>query len=100
MGIIKHYCKANDIDISREANIGRGPVDFKVSQCYQLCVLIELKLHQELMNLLWEGKREEHRRLLKLKHLVVGSGGVEKNIGLILCRRFKGRGMSWSRAGA
>ncbi len=32
--------------------------------------------------------------------LVVGSGGVEKSIDLILCRRFKGRGMSWSRAGA
>ena len=32
--------------------------------------------------------------------LVVGSGGVEKNIDLALCRRFKGRGMSWSRAGA
>jgi hypothetical protein len=98
----------------------------------------ELKLQQELMNLLWQGKREEHRRLLKLKRLVdgpseklddligyleenwdgiygsrglrgkiearevlvVGSGGVEKNIDLILSRRFKGRGMSWSRAGA
>ena len=98
----------------------------------------ELKLQQELMSLLWRGKREEHRRLLKLKQLVdgpsekleellnyleenrdgiygsrslrdrigarqvlvVGSGGVEKNIDLILCRRFKGRGMSWSRAGA
>ncbi len=32
--------------------------------------------------------------------LVVGSGGIEKNIDLMLCRRFKGRGMSWSRAGA
>ena len=32
----------------------------------------ELKLQQELMKLLWEGKREEHRRLLKLKHLVDG----------------------------
>lgn len=31
---------------------------------------------------------------------VVGSGGIEKNIDLLLCRRFKGRGMSWSRAGA
>ncbi|MCL0091813.1 UPF0236 family protein, partial [Dehalococcoidales bacterium] len=98
----------------------------------------EEKLQQELMSLLWEGKREEHRNLLKLKRLVdgpseklddllgyleenwdgiygsrnlkskvgarevlvVGSGGVEKNIDLILCRRFKGRGMSWSRAGA
>ncbi len=94
------------------------------------------------MELLWEGKREEHRNLLKLKRLVdgpseklddllgyleenwnggakylygsrnlkgkvgarevlvVGSGGVETNIDLALCRRFKGRGMSWSRAGA
>ena len=32
--------------------------------------------------------------------LVVGSGGVEKNIDLILRRRFKGRGMSWSCTGA
>lgn len=32
----------------------------------------ELKLQQELMNLLWAGKREEHRRLLKLKRLVDG----------------------------
>ena len=31
--------------------------------------------------------------------LVVGSGGVEKNIDLMFCCRFKGRGMSWSRAG-
>jgi hypothetical protein len=90
------------------------------------------------MNLLWEGKKEEHRNLLRLKRLVdgpseklndllgyleenwdgiygsrnlkskvgakevlvVGSGGIEKNIDLMLCRRFKGRGMSWSRAGA
>ena len=96
------------------------------------------KLQQELMNLLWEGKKEEYHNLLKLKRLVdgpseklddllgyleenwggiygsrnlkskvgakevpvVGSGGVKKNIDLILCRRFKGRGMSWSRAGA
>jgi len=44
LGIIKHYCKANDIDISREANVGRGAVDFKVSQGYQIRTLLELKL--------------------------------------------------------
>ncbi len=44
LGIVKHYCKANDIDISREANIGRGPVDFKVSIGYSLRALLELKL--------------------------------------------------------
>ncbi|MCL0091388.1 hypothetical protein M1N57_00740 [Dehalococcoidales bacterium] len=32
----------------------------------------ELKLQQELMSPLWEGKREEHRNLLKLKRLVDG----------------------------
>lgn len=32
----------------------------------------ELKLQQELMYLLWAGKREEHHRLLKLKPLVDG----------------------------
>jgi len=31
---------------------------------------------------------------------VVGSGGIEKKIDLILCQRFKGRGMSWSWGGA
>jgi hypothetical protein len=44
LGIVKHYCKANDIDISREVNIGRGPVDFKVAQGYQLRALLEMKL--------------------------------------------------------
>jgi len=44
LGIVKHYCAANNIDISSEANIGRGPVDFKVSQGYKLRALLELKL--------------------------------------------------------
>jgi hypothetical protein len=33
----------------------------------------ELKLQQELMSLLWAGKKEEHRRLLRLKRLVDGT---------------------------
>ncbi len=32
--------------------------------------------------------------------LVVGSGAVEKSVDLLICRRFKGRGMSWSKRGA
>ncbi len=44
LGIVKHYCKANNIDITSEANIGRGPVDFKVSSGYNNRCLIELKL--------------------------------------------------------
>jgi len=43
LGIVKHYCAANNIDVTREADIGRGPVDFKVSQGHQFRALIELK---------------------------------------------------------
>jgi hypothetical protein len=99
----------------------------------------EEKLIGELLRLLREGKGEEHRRLLRLRRmmireegekldelldylednwkglygswslrgkvkaqevLVVGSGAVEKNIELMIGRRFEKRGMSWSREGA
>ncbi|UCC90565.1 MAG: hypothetical protein JSW24_05440 [Dehalococcoidia bacterium] len=46
------------------------------------------------------GSRTLRGRIGAREVLVVGSGGVEKNIDLILRRRFEGRGMSWSRAGA
>jgi hypothetical protein len=41
-------------------------------------------------------KRYLESKLGAKEVLVVGSGGIEKNIDLILCRRFRGRGMSWS----
>src|SRR6185312_15121107 len=37
------YCHANDVDISPEANMGGGPIDFKFSQGYKARVLVELK---------------------------------------------------------
>jgi hypothetical protein len=43
LGIVKHYCKANNIDVSREADIGRGPVDFKMAIGYSLRALFEVK---------------------------------------------------------
>lgn len=33
-GIADAYCEANNLDLSRESNAGRGPVDFKVSKGY------------------------------------------------------------------
>lgn len=38
------YCKANNLDISPEADSGRGPVDFKVSKGFDSRVLVEVKL--------------------------------------------------------
>ncbi|MPQ58845.1 hypothetical protein [Duganella sp. FT27W] len=37
------FCKANDIDISPEANMGGGPIDFKFSKGYEARVLVEMK---------------------------------------------------------
>ena len=37
------FCKANNIDISPEADMGGGPVDFKFSKGYNARVLVELK---------------------------------------------------------
>src|ERR1044072_7838417 len=37
------FCIANDIDISPEANMGGGPVDFKFSRGYNARVLVEMK---------------------------------------------------------
>jgi hypothetical protein len=57
LGIVKHYCKANDIDISRESDIGRGPVDFKVAAGHQLRALLELKLARN--SRFWDGLKKQ-----------------------------------------
>jgi hypothetical protein len=44
-GIADAYCEANELDLSRETNGGRGPVDFKVSGGYRSRVVAELKLN-------------------------------------------------------
>jgi hypothetical protein len=38
------HCKANNLDITPEANSGAGPVDFKFATGYENRVLVELKL--------------------------------------------------------
>jgi hypothetical protein len=37
------FCKANDVDISPEANMGGGPIDFKFSVGHDARVLVEMK---------------------------------------------------------
>lgn len=43
-GVADCYCDANNLDLSREPNAGRGPVDFKVSAGYHSRVTVEIKL--------------------------------------------------------
>lgn len=38
------YCKANNIDLSPEADSGNGPVDFKLSQGFDSKLVVEVKL--------------------------------------------------------
>lgn len=42
-GIADTYCKANNIEISRENNNGNGPVDFKLSVGYRNKTIVEVK---------------------------------------------------------
>jgi hypothetical protein len=42
-GIADAYCAANNLDLSREPNAGRGAVDFKISAGYSSRVLVEIK---------------------------------------------------------
>lgn len=43
-GIACAYCYANNLDLSPEADAGRGPVDFKISMGASIKVLVEVKL--------------------------------------------------------
>lgn len=42
--VIVHYCRAANIDITGEANAGRGPVDFKFSAGWTARAVVEVKL--------------------------------------------------------
>jgi len=70
LGIVKHYCKANDIDISREPNIGRGPVDFKVSAGHDLRALLEVKLAKN--SKFWNGLERQLPKYQEAEGIEVG----------------------------
>lgn len=71
LGIVKHYCRANDIDISPEPNIGRGPVDFKVSKGFNLRALFELKLARNTH--FWNGIEKQLPAYLKAEQINYGT---------------------------
>ncbi len=43
-GIADGYCTSNNLDLTRESNAGRGPVDFKLSSGAKDKVVVEVKL--------------------------------------------------------
>ena len=42
--IAQTFCKANDLDLTPEADTGNGPVDFKISSGFLGRALVEIKL--------------------------------------------------------
>jgi hypothetical protein len=70
LGVVKHYCQANDIDVSPEPNIGRGPVDFKLSRGARLRRLLEVKLANNTK--FWRGVGKQLPAYLKAEGEVRG----------------------------
>jgi hypothetical protein len=70
LGVVKHYCQANNIDVSREPNIGRGPVDFKASKGYSQRVLLEVKLARNTR--FWNGLTRQFPTYLKAEEVKDG----------------------------
>ncbi|MAL59709.1 MAG: hypothetical protein CMC14_06655 [Flavobacteriaceae bacterium] len=75
-GIVKHYCKANNIDLNREVNLGRGPVDFKFSSGYENRALIEVKLAKN--SKFWNGLEKQLIKYLKVED-------IKKGVLLVIC---------------
>lgn len=69
-GITKTYCESNNIDISREANIGRGPVDFKFSQGYVNRALFEIKKANN--GKFWNGIQRQLPKYMEAEGITIG----------------------------
>ena len=70
-GVADSYCEANNLDLTRESNGGRGPVDFKVSRGYSSRIVVETKLNTN--NRLvhgFETQIEEYQKAEKTTHAV------------------------------
>lgn len=70
LGVIKGYCEMNDIDISKEANVGRGPVDFKFSRGYNQRTLLEVKLANN--SHFWDGPGQQLPAYMEDNEVSVG----------------------------
>jgi len=77
-GILTAYCRANNIEVSKEPNIGRGPVDFKFSQGYSQRALTEAKLASNTK--FWKGLSKQLPTYLRAEQ-------IKDGIFLVACQR-------------
>jgi len=66
--IADSFCKANDVDISPEANMGGGPIDFKFSTGYEARVLVEMKRSNGSVRHGYERQLEHYKAAAKTFH--------------------------------
>ncbi len=64
------YCEANNIDLTRESDAGRGPVDFKFSSGYTSRVLIELKLSKNDLMKGYTKQLEVYKKSERTEHAI------------------------------
>ena len=69
-GVAQNYCRANDISLDPEVNLGRGPVDFKFSRGYARRAHLELKkLHN---GKFWNGLETQLPSYMKSDDVSIG----------------------------
>lgn len=76
------YCKANNLDVTPEAETGAGPVDFKFSSGYAIRVIVEVK-HSSNSRLIsgYTNQLETYRTAVSpvcAFYLIVDVGGLER----------------------
>jgi hypothetical protein len=77
------FCMANDIDISPEANMGGGPIDFKFSKGYHARVLVELKKSSGTVRHGYEKQLECYKEAARTFHgifVVINFGDLGKKL--------------------
>lgn len=77
------FCKANNIDISPEAHMGGGPVDFKFSKGYSLRVVVELKRSNGAVKHGYEKQLEIYKNAAQTNHgifVVMNYGDLGKKL--------------------
>lgn len=81
------YCKANNIDLTPEADSGNGPVDFKLSQGFDSKLVVEVKLSNN--SRLVHGYKKQLEIYKKADDtdlgvfLIIDVGGIGKKYGVV-----------------
>lgn len=77
------FCSANDIDISPEAHMGGGPIDFKFSKGYHARVLVEMKRSNGSVVHGYEKQLEIYKKAAKTEfgiYVVMDYGDLDKKL--------------------